>query len=192
LLLGTPLTAREIVWGYWWGAFRPVLPLLLLPVAVSELSAHGSVRGIGTLLLVVLVLSCGAALASLGVGLAVWLNRAGRAITVVVVVYALVAAGWVAVVMNTFSPEPYGVPVIMASPWFGALALTGDEAQGWGGAAFSGGVLWSLVYLASAWGGFELTVARFDRKLRTSGRSVRGSKARLTPAAGRTSSGPPP
>ena len=32
VLLATPLSTRSIVWGKWWGAFRGVPPLLVLPV----------------------------------------------------------------------------------------------------------------------------------------------------------------
>ena len=33
--MATPLPTRAIVWGKWWGAFRAVPPLLVLPVVLT-------------------------------------------------------------------------------------------------------------------------------------------------------------
>ena len=41
VLMATPLPTRSIVWGKWWGTFRAVPPLLILPVAVAfALASH--------------------------------------------------------------------------------------------------------------------------------------------------------
>src|SRR5207302_8714026 len=41
VVMATPLPTRSIVWGKWWGAFRAVPPLLILPVVLTTaLSFH--------------------------------------------------------------------------------------------------------------------------------------------------------
>ena len=48
VLLATPLSTRSIVLGKWWGAFRGVPPLLVLPVLIAAaLASHtGSLWGV--------------------------------------------------------------------------------------------------------------------------------------------------
>jgi ABC-type transport system involved in multi-copper enzyme maturation permease subunit len=93
LVLATPLSARTIVWGKWWGAYRLILLVAALPTAISAAVAggptlaesHWPVTGLELRWLVVLVglalvLAYGAFITSLGLALAVWVRRAGLAI----------------------------------------------------------------------------------------------------------------
>ncbi|MBY0398178.1 MAG: hypothetical protein K2X91_17165, partial [Thermoleophilia bacterium] len=53
VLMTTPLSTRSIVWGKWWGAFRGIGPLLILPTAVglSLASWTGRYGGVPLLIL---------------------------------------------------------------------------------------------------------------------------------------------
>ncbi len=79
LLLTTPLSSRQIVFGKWIGAFRlvPLLPLLpwLVIAAISYIDERSSwpVQILGF----AYVLSVGAAITSLGLAMATWCSRLG-------------------------------------------------------------------------------------------------------------------
>src|SRR5262249_32777595 len=87
VLLTTPLSVRAIVGGQWWGTFRIVPLLTLLPVATIVLLRLTRERPWeawtpvllymlpDVLLLVGMILAYGAALASLGLALATWVSR---------------------------------------------------------------------------------------------------------------------
>ena len=68
VLMATPLPTRSIVWGKWWGTFRSVPPLLILPSLLTiALSFHtGHLWGVA--LMAALILAYGAAITSLGPG----------------------------------------------------------------------------------------------------------------------------
>ena len=78
VLLATPLPTATIVRGKWRWAFRRVPLLALLPTVMTLLlTAVG--RWAGPLLIMALILAQGAAVTSLGLALATWSRRAGRA-----------------------------------------------------------------------------------------------------------------
>ncbi len=76
---GHAAPTRSIVWGKWWGTFRSVPRLLILPsVLTYALSLHtGHVWGVA--LIAALILAYGAAITSLGLALATWMPRMSRA-----------------------------------------------------------------------------------------------------------------
>lgn len=170
LLRTTPLGPREIVGGYWWGAFRLAFPMAVLVALVSAMSASRGVGCVTTLFLVVLVLSYAAAVTSLGIALATWLGSPGQAVTLVVVANTLVvlAVGCLAGSLGATGEPPVGVIVFMGSPFFGPIALTGDMVREYGeGGACWGAALWSAAYLIAAWrlftwaaGSLEATLGR--------------------------------
>jgi hypothetical protein len=109
VLMATPLSTDRIVLAKWWGAFRVVPSLALLPaigaiiIAAGELNPGfrrgGSVpppipldtidRLALACLPVALFLVQGAAVTSLGLALATWVRRLGRAVATSVTLYAL-------------------------------------------------------------------------------------------------------
>ena len=115
VLMTTPMSTRAIVWGKWLGLYRIVFWLVLLPGLAAVILAcvvpsipADSGRGamlpnaaplsfadrIATPALVVFEpLSYGAAITSLGLLLATWISRPGRAIAVSVAVFVLIAVG---------------------------------------------------------------------------------------------------
>lgn len=80
VLLTTPLPTRSIVWGKWWGAYRRVPLLAILPTVVLFWFVRSDYRIIGPLAMAGFILSLGAAITSLGLALATWIPRFGRAV----------------------------------------------------------------------------------------------------------------
>ena len=127
VIMSTPISTRAIVWGKWLGTFRTVLWLAFLPglaaaimaVAVPSVPSRfltggavpphittlGLVDRIITLGAVVgELLSYGAVIASLGLLLAIWIRRPGRAIAVSVTALVLFAVGWLMALENLIWP----------------------------------------------------------------------------------------
>ncbi len=115
VLMTTPLATERIVLAKWWGAFRVVPALALLPaigavfLAAGDPDLAGRVARVGPShvpwntidrfacvgLPVAAFLVQGAAVTSLGVALATWFRRLGRAVAVSVTSYAFYAFGWI-------------------------------------------------------------------------------------------------
>jgi ABC-type transport system involved in multi-copper enzyme maturation permease subunit len=126
-LLTTPLPARAIVWGKWWGVYRTVLLLVILPGAIGLALSTREEDWIGLAALVGLILAYGAAVTSLGLALATWLARPSRAVALNVVIYVLVAAGWVLMLLSLGrTGGDLGRDLAIGSPWFGPGQITAD------------------------------------------------------------------
>lgn len=117
VLMTTPMSTRSILWGKWLGTYRIVLGLAILPGVASVIVAcmapavptRLGAAGLPTPGLVRLnlldriaapglvvgeMLSYGAAITSMGLALAIWVPRLGRAIAINVVIFVLIAIGW--------------------------------------------------------------------------------------------------
>ena len=116
VLMAAPISTREIVWGKWLGTYRVVLALAILPgIAAAVLAATAydvsprlaaarsripiapitpTERMLIPVLLVAELLSWGAAFTSLGLLLATWTPRIGRAIGISLAVFLLLSFGW--------------------------------------------------------------------------------------------------
>src|SRR5262249_28844826 len=123
VLLTTPLATDRIVLAKWWGAFRVVPALALLPaigcvfLAMEMPEVLPGVRRFGqtpapldaldrvayAVLPVGLLLVQGAAVTSVGLAVATWTRRVGRAVAMSVTAYALVA--FIAPIMLEIIPE---------------------------------------------------------------------------------------
>src|SRR5262249_23235747 len=84
LLLSTPLPTSDVIRGQWWGAFRSVPLLAILPGLVAAALAYRSGRWIGPPLVAGLVLAYGAAITSLGLVLATRIAQVGRVLALCV------------------------------------------------------------------------------------------------------------
>jgi ABC-type transport system involved in multi-copper enzyme maturation permease subunit len=117
VLMTTPLSTREIVWGKWFGTYRTVFLLTVLPALgagvvaclAPAVSAY-TTRAIGSrfavppltmfdrlaapLLVIGEMLAYGAAITSVGLALATWVRRLGRAVAINVMAFAFIAIGW--------------------------------------------------------------------------------------------------
>jgi ABC-type transport system involved in multi-copper enzyme maturation permease subunit len=170
LLLTTPLATRSIVLGKWWGAFRTVPRIAILPAISGFAVACRSGRFEGTALLAGLVVSYGAVLASLGLALATWVPHAGRAATLGVVIHVLLTVGWFFLVMALTQGASgfLGPGLASASPFIGisfttiAMQVNGPK-DWWECRAWMS--FWIVVELAVAGILLAVTLATFDRCL---------------------------
>jgi ABC-type transport system involved in multi-copper enzyme maturation permease subunit len=126
VLLTTPLSTRAIVWGKWWGTFRAV-PVLAIPPGVALLAIawrHG--HWLGVWLAVSLVVSYGAMLTSLGLALATWVPRPGRAVGLCAAAHVAITVGWVLTIaaLTPGVPGLRGPGMASLSPFFGVMLPT--------------------------------------------------------------------
>jgi len=126
VLLTTPLTTRSVVWGLWWGTFRAVPALAVPPgLAVAAVAwRHGHWPGVW--LVVGLVVTYGAALTGLGLALATWVPRPGRAAGYCAAAHVAVTVGWVLVVASVapHAPGLRGPGIGSFSPFMGVMLPT--------------------------------------------------------------------
>ena len=114
----SPVKTERIVLAKWWGAYRSVPALAFLPAlgavviaAAGAINLYGGTRtGQPPLSLTwidrmafmcfptAMLLAQGAVVVSVGLALATWIARLGRAVAVSVASYAFVAFGWLLVV----------------------------------------------------------------------------------------------
>jgi ABC-type transport system involved in multi-copper enzyme maturation permease subunit len=141
VIMATPLTTREIVWGKWWGTFAMVPRLAILPIWVSAGASMVTNGGIGLVLMLGLMLAYAAAITSLGLAAATWIPRLGRVITLSVMTYILAAVGWPLFLVGlTNLPALRATPLYgernwdglhLASPFFGIYVTTEWAARPW-------------------------------------------------------------
>jgi ABC-type transport system involved in multi-copper enzyme maturation permease subunit len=174
VLLSTPLLTRAIVWAKWRTAFRPIPRLLLLPAFLGGLAAWSG-TGLSLVqswaclgLLIGLLLASGAFLTSLGLALATWIPRVGRAIGYYVGLYVFQCVVWPLVGLGMFGGPEVGAALL--SPVFAGETLTGimtnpflllDQAA----PLFLWGAIWVVVLTVGAGLLYWLTVVTFDRCL---------------------------
>jgi ABC-type transport system involved in multi-copper enzyme maturation permease subunit len=176
VLLSTPMPTSSIVWGKWWGAFRRVPWLAAWPALVTLSCVRFSTAPwkIGMAYLVPwLIIAQGAAIASLGLALATWMPRAGRAVTWTVTALVAVTVGWPVVGMMLLGgPNGDSIPqtvVILGSPFYNIalptillernVGLPRDMEVGVPIAVF----FWTITYGSIALGLFLATLFSFDR-----------------------------
>jgi ABC-type Na+ efflux pump permease subunit len=170
VLLATPLSTRAIVWGKWWGAYRMVPPLAVLPgILAFALTWKHPDRWMGAYLVVGLILSYGAALTSLGLALAIRVTRLGRVVALTVVAHVLVTVGWFFLMFAMFQKEDIGRCLAEASPFFGVGMLTAAMTEGppdhlWESCA-TWAIIWIVVYATAALALLAASLAIFDRCL---------------------------
>ncbi len=197
VIMTTPLTSREIVWGKWWGTFAMVPRLAILPIWVACGAAMVTDGGDGLILMIGLILAYAAAITSVGLALATWVPRLGRVVSISVMAYVFIAVGWpvllqVLPMLPAFrsgpwdrQPEWHGLS--LASPFFGTYVTT-DRASRLNFSMSSAGLtftrwnpLWPLfwigVYSAVAVILMFATLRTFDRCMgRNAGQAESGNE----------------
>jgi hypothetical protein len=120
-----------------------------------------------------LISSYGAVIASLGLALATWVSRLGRAVALCVAAYVLFAIGWVMFSAVLFGSQESRLMIVslIGSPYYGTAVATvlvsrdqfhsRDEEI----AAIIGAILWILINSGLAAILFAATLATFDRCL---------------------------
>ncbi len=168
VLLVTPLPTRSIVWGKWWGTYRTVPLLAVFPGILIGVAA--GINGLWghAWLLIFLVLAYGAAITSLGLALATWISRLGRAVALSVTAFVLVTVGWLFVVLLFHLPGMRDEGMFLASPWYAGGLLTAEAEEprfsvnenhlGWG-------IFWLAAYSGAAIALLVATLRTFDRCL---------------------------
>jgi ABC-type transport system involved in multi-copper enzyme maturation permease subunit len=191
VLLSTPLQSRSIVLAKWWGAFSTVPRLAFLPVVAVAAVACRSGRFEALLLIAGVVLSYGAALASLGLALATWFSRAGWAATLGVAAHVMVTVGWfflVVIATQGTAGRIMWTGLASASPFLAATFVTNGmqdmsltdwhEFIAWL-------IFWMVIDLAAAFLLLMATLASFDRCLgRIAFRRARGARTPRSTARG--------
>ena len=107
VLMTTPMETAEIVIGKWLGTCRLVPPLAILPPLVVVGIAKPGIGWPMAIVTVAFILAAGATVASLGLAMATWCPRLGRAVGLTVSLYLLAAVGWcLAIAAITHGPSP--------------------------------------------------------------------------------------
>lgn len=186
VLMATPLSTRSIVWGKWRGAFRLVPRLLILPAILTFFLALRTGQVWGVALMLALILAHGAAITSLGLALATWTPRMGRAVGTTVGLYVMMCSAWVPLSFNIFGngTGSNGAGVASGSPFFGVAyygsLLGGDGATGDLSRQTAWTIFWILAYGGIAFGLLLATIGTFNRCLGRVGERAprRGSRRR--------------
>ena len=206
ILMAAPISTRAIVWGKWMGTYRVVLWLAVLPgLAAAVIAATcpdvsprvGAVlaripvgpvgpvdRVLAPALVVVELLSWGAAFTSLGLLLATWTPRVGRTVGISVAVFLLLSFGWIFLVGIVIQPALHtwlfvrfniedidliwidqGLmafsPVVAPTSTVSALDITyARRWQFWAIMSF-----WCLLAWAAAGAMYWMALRSFDRRL---------------------------
>ncbi len=143
VLLTTPLSTRSIVMGKWWGSFRMVPLLAILPILMVTFAAleRGAVLEnsafVAPVLIGLIVLSYGAWITSMGLFLATRVKKFGRAVGIAVACYLVVAVGSIPFFLVLFaSPNDIEEHLCTMSPFYGVgyttallSGLTSSESE---------------------------------------------------------------
>ena len=110
------------------------------------------------------------AIASLGLALATWISRLGRAVAICVGIVVGFSVGWLILVMSVSSRDFVGIPLIMGSPLYGTAAAMSGVVSGSDGPigsdawyALVGAMIWIVLHGGAAAFLFGVTIATFDR-----------------------------
>jgi ABC-type transport system involved in multi-copper enzyme maturation permease subunit len=168
LLMATPLSTREIVLGKWLGSIR-LVPLLTILPGLVILAAPTQIgeRWAALALTVAFILSCGAAVTALGLALATWISRLGRALAVTITLYVLVTVGWIFVVMMLWQGPRREQGLMMASPffWVGMMTAIQYDSPPRELEIYPWSIFWIVFYVFTAAGLLAATLATFNRCL---------------------------
>lgn len=208
LLMTAPLSTRSIVAGKWLAVFRTAVAIAAMPGLVAAILACVAPVNAGRLLAMGIpppsptiidlperlataafvfaeVLAAGAAITSLGVLLATWLARPGRAIGMNVAAFVWIAVGWpvlfVALLWEPLAVSVFGpgrvatsdvewlaTGIVAISPAFGPImTLAGLDAPASGHRSKFIFLVacWCVLASAFAAAAYRATVATFDERL---------------------------
>jgi ABC-type transport system involved in multi-copper enzyme maturation permease subunit len=175
VLLSTPISTRSILAGKWWGSFRRVLHVAVWPLVMVIVPAYEHGSWAAYLALLGLLLSCCAAITSLGLAAATWVDRPGRAVALCVAVYVLVVIGWPVAVLLLLprGSDSLIFTLMMGNPPFGVAMMcvaTAAPTLRWdGGMSFAeligGALLWMAIYAGAAVFLNWITHSTFDDRL---------------------------
>ena len=133
IVLCTPLSTHSILAGKWWGSFLKARHVLAWPALLAGILVAESGRWFSYLLLLGLITGYCAVITSLGLALATWISRLGRAVALTVFVCIVFWVGWIMLIFLLAIPGPsnekFLVPMVMGSPLYGTIFATFAVAQ---------------------------------------------------------------
>jgi len=188
-VLATPLSTREILVGKWWGAYRIVPRLAVLPAAIALGTVWHRVGLVGAVffaaLLAALVLAYGAAVTSLGLAIATWQPRLGRAVALAVGCYLAILMVLPVPVMVLYRPSPHDFFFLLFSPFFGMFmpflsVLYSPGPHGFGGICLAL-IVWTGFIGLTAYALFRAVLATFDGRIGRVPDATRDHPERLFP-----------
>ncbi len=125
VLLSTPMSTRSILAGKWWGSYRRILNVAIWPAILTIPLLVDGGSWVALLILLGLVLAYGAAITSLGLALATWVSRTGRAVALCMTIHVGWMIVWAFVVAFLFgSPAMHHIPLMIGDPPFGVFVGT--------------------------------------------------------------------
>ena len=169
ILLSTPISTFAILVGKWWGAFRLAPHVIFWPVFLAGILLWDGGSWLAYSLLMGLILSYSVAIASLGLALATWVSRLGRAVAICVSIVVGFSVGWMFLIMSCFRRGYLGISLIMGSPLAGTAMATSIIAADPNNVAsrdwqygITGAILWIFIHTSAAAVLFGATLATFD------------------------------
>jgi ABC-type transport system involved in multi-copper enzyme maturation permease subunit len=189
ILMTTPLSSRSILLAKWRGAYRLVPRLAVLPGVLAFGSTlatgHGLLAIPMTVLIFALVLAYGALLTSLGLALAVWQPRLGRAVGLSVGCYLIVTVIYPTIVLMATHAGPGDLTRLWVSPFFGIFIPLGWVTWSWGhgftiGTRLVAMTVWVALTSLAAYILLKMTLVSFDRVL---GRAPEHTRRSLPPVS---------
>jgi ABC-type transport system involved in multi-copper enzyme maturation permease subunit len=165
VLLSTPMSTDAILAGKWWGSFRRVLGVAIWPAVTTLFVVADGGSRIAYLLVLALVLAYGAAITSLGLAIATWVSRLGRAVALCVTAYIGLVIGWVLLLVALVRdrPGPFMTGLVMGDPPYGILFLSfGVKMEGIniaGGFDFQAVIFWAIFWIVAYVGAAALLYA---------------------------------
>jgi ABC-type transport system involved in multi-copper enzyme maturation permease subunit len=169
VLLSTPMSTRSILAGKWWGTFRQVGPVLFWPALLGLCLPPEDSGWLSYLWLLLSVAAYVAAITSLGLAMATWVGRLGRAVASCVTIYAVFSIGWPFLIASLFRPDNVGHSLIIGSPavgaGFAAMMIWPRGQPALRDAFLIAAPTWMLIYVGVAWALFGATLRTFDRCL---------------------------
>ncbi len=171
VLLSTPMSTRSILAGKWWGTFGQLKPILFWPALLSLWLLHEGGSLPRYFVLIGSILAQGAVITSLGLAVATWVSRLGRAVALCVAAYVVFSIGWPILIAVLVPSDPLGPCLVFGCPAVGTyvatdLIGTSGFASQVNDAVYSAAVtVWMVLDLAAAAALFAATVSSFDRCL---------------------------
>jgi ABC-type transport system involved in multi-copper enzyme maturation permease subunit len=177
VLLCTPLSTQSILVGKWWGSFLRAVQVLAWPAILAGILVIESGHWISYLMLLGLIAAYCAVITSLGLVVATWVRRLGRAVALTISACVVFSIGWIFLLFLLAMPNGLNdsllVPMLMGSPLcgtiFATMAVTPGALRLAGGvnatAITFGAFMWIVVHGAAALLLFLAAVASFDHCL---------------------------
>jgi ABC-type transport system involved in multi-copper enzyme maturation permease subunit len=177
ILLCTPLSTRSILSGKWWGSFARAAPVMAWPAILAGILVIESGHWISYLMLLGLIAAYCAVITSLGLVMATWVSRLGRAVALTISTCVVFSIGWVVLLFLLAMPggsnDSILVPMVMGSPLYGTifatLAVTPGAIHLPGGVnatvVGSGALMWIVAHSAAALLLFLAALVSFDHCL---------------------------